>query len=245
MTEAAGTSVRRLGRTALAVLGVLILLLVVAGFFSDRLATAATNRLLSESFPVPASVRSVHVGLLSGRVTLEGLRIANPAGYAHPEFLVLRRGQLHVRLLSLRSAEVVVDLIRTEGLTVRIENAAGRRNVDEIFPRKGPGGKKDEGGKRIAVRRIVLRGTTVSFPMGGGEQIASVEEIVLDEPTRKGKGVLLNDLVAQVTARSIRAAAGNAAGSVLGSLSGLGGQTGRAGKGIPDSVGGIFKGIGK
>lgn len=233
-------------RAAGIALGILLLAFIVAGFFLDRLVTAAANRMLGASFTVPARVEAVSLRLLSGTVVVTGMRIANPPGFSHPDFLTLRRGEMGVRLSSLRTDEIVVDRIRTEGLTVRLEKSGSRENTAEIFSRKSGKPRKDEAGKRLRVRRLLLEKTTVSLPLLGGEKELASERVAIEEPTGKGKGELVSDVIGQIVAESIRATAGDSAGrAFLAPLSGLGGEAARAGQSAGDRIKGIFKDLGR
>lgn len=233
-------------RAAAAVLGALLLAFLAAGFFLDRIATAAANRMLAASFTVPARADSVGVRLLAGTVVVKGLRIANPPGFAHREFLELRRGEMDVRLGSLRTDEIVVDRIRAEGLTVRLEKSGGRENTEEIFPRKPGKARKEEAGKRLRVRRLLLEKTTVSFPVLGREKEMAAQRVEIDEPTGRGKGALVSDVIGQVVAESIRATAGESAGrAFLDPLAGLGGSAAQAGKSAGDRLKGVFRELGR
>jgi uncharacterized protein involved in outer membrane biogenesis len=194
-------------------------------------------------------VEKVKVRLLAGNVEVTGLRIANPQGFAHREFLTLKKGELDVRLASLWTDEIVADGIRTDGLVVRLEKIDGRQNAREIFP---PGSRKDskeEMGKRFRIRRMLLKNTLLSFPVAGGEQVATVERLEIEEPLGKERSALLREVIAQVIARSVRAGAGQAVERALaGSLSAVregAGQAGRAGKSAGDRIKGLFKGSGR
>lgn len=233
-------------RAAVAVLGVLLLAFIVAGLFLDRLATAAANRMLAASFTVPARVEAVSLGLLTGTVVVKGMRIANPPGFSHPNFLELRKGEMSVRLASLRTDEIVVDRIRTEELIVRLERSGSRENTEEIFPRKSGKVRKGDAGKRFRVRRLLLEKTTVSFPLLAGENVVAAERVAIEEPTGREKGAVVSDVIGQIVAESIRATASDsAARAFLAPLSGLGGEAAQAGKSAGDRIKGIFKDLGK
>ncbi len=229
-------------RAAGIVLGILLLAFVATGLFLDRIATAAANRMLAASFTVPARVDSVSLGLVTGTVVARGLRIANPPGFSHPDFLTLRRGEMSVRLASLRTDEIAVDRIRTEGLTVRLEKSGNRENTEGVFARKPARARKAAGpGKRLRVRRLLLEGTTVSFPVLGREKEVEAERVAVDEPTGRAKGALLSDVIGQIVAESIRATAGETAGrAFLDPLATLGGGVGRAGKSAGDGIRGFL-----
>jgi len=229
-------------------LALFVLAVFLLGIYFDQVATRTVNGWLSSAFPVPASVQKVKVRLLAGTVEVAGLRIANPSGFAHREFLTLRKGEMDLRRTSLWTDEIVAESVRTEGLVVRLEKIEGRQNTREIFP-SGPRKDPQEKGKRFRIRRLVLLNTLLSYPVAGGEQVATVERLEVEEPLGKERSALLREVVAQVVARSVRAGAGQSVERALaGSLSAVregAGQAGRAGKSAADKVKVLFKGSGR
>ena len=236
-------------RAGAGVLALFVLAVLLLGIYFDQVAPRAVNGWLSSAFPVPASVQKVKVRLLAGKIEVAGLRIANPPGFAHREFLTLRKGEMDLRRTSLWTDEIVAESVRTEGLIVRLEKIEGRQNTREIFP---PGPRKDsEGkdGKRFRIRRLVLLNTLLTYPVPGGEQVATVERLEIEEPLGKERSALLREVVAQVVARSVRAGAGQTVERALAGTLSAGregtGQAGRAGKSAADKIKELFKGSGR
>mgnify|MGYP001237706502 CR=1 FL=1 len=236
-------------RAGAAILALFLLAVFLLGVFFDKAATRAANEWLSSAFPVPAGVEKVKVRLLSGNVEVTGLRIANPKGFAHKEFLTLKKGEMDVRLSSLWTDEIVAERLRTDGLVVRLEKVGGRQNTREVFPPGSRKEAKEEGGKRFRIRRMVLNNTLLSFPVTGGEQVATLERLEIDDPLGKEKNAHLREVIAQVITRSVRAGAGQAVERTLGvSLSAVregAGQAGRTGKSSGNRTKGLFKGDGR
>lgn len=224
-------------RRGVAALALLLTAFLLLGLFLDHAVTAAANRWLAASFSVPASVRKVTVSPLRGRVEAIGLRIENPPGFAQKEFLTMKRGELKVKLGSLAAGEIVAEWVRTEGLTVQVERSRGRENAREVFAQ---GAEKDPGkneGKRFRIKKLILADTLVSFPFAGGQRVATLGLLTIDDPLGKDKGALLRDVVAQAVSRSLRAGAGQ----------GLDGaeKAVRAGRSAADKVKGLFTGSGR
>lgn len=196
-------------RAGAGLLALFVIAAFIAGYFFDRAAAEAVNRWLAATFPVPASVQNVKLRLLSGDMEAAGLRIGNPPGFAHKEFLTLRKAEMDISLVSLWTDEIVADSVRTEGLIVRLERIEGRQNAREIF-QQGPG-KEVREGKRFRIRRLVLVNTLLTYPVPGGEQVATVERMEIEEPLGKGKGAHLREALARLAVGSLRAGAGQAA----------------------------------
>jgi hypothetical protein len=191
-------------------LGLFFLLFLLFCFYFDRAATKAANRWLAASFPYPAGVKNVKLRLWKGNIETQGLRIESPPGFAHREFLTLKKAEMDLRLTSLWSDEIVADSILADGLIVRLENVEGRRNAREIF-RADSVKEGGDAGKRFQVRRIVLLNTLFTYPVPGGEQVAAVARMEIEDPLGKGKAPFVKDVIARMVARSIRAGVGQAA----------------------------------
>lgn len=237
---------RSLLRAGAVLLGLLLVASLILGAFLDRAATRAVNMWLSSAFPVPASIDKVKVRLLAGKVEGTGLKIANPPGFAHREFLTLRKGEMDIGIASLWKDEIVAESVLTDGLVVRVESRDGRRNAQEIFPAGSRKEPKEEAGKRYRIRRMVLVNTLLSYPVSGGEQVAAVERLEIDEPLGKDRSVLLREVLAQVVSRSVRYGAGQAAERMLaGSLPAVRGGAVRAGKSAGDGTRKALPGSGR
>lgn len=236
-------------RAGAGVLALIVAAYFLLGIFFDKAATRAVNDRLSSSFPVPAAVEKVRVRLLAGKVEWTGLRIANPQGFAHKEFLTLKKGEMDIGLSFLWTDEIMAESIVTDGLVVRLEKIDGRQNAREIFP---PGSRKEPkegGGKRFRIRRMVLKNTLLTYPVAGGEQVATVERLEIEEPLGRDKSAFLREVIARGIARSVRAGGGQAVErSLAGSLSAVresAGPAGNAGESAGDRIKRRFKGDGR
>lgn len=103
--------------------------------------------------------------------------------------------------------------------------------------------------KRFRIRRMVLNNTLLTYPVAGGEQVATVERLEIEEPLGRDRSALLREVIAQGIARTVRAGAGQAVErSLAGSLSAVRegtGQPGRAGRSAGDGIKGNIKGSGR
>lgn len=221
-------------RAGAGILALLVVAVLLLGIWFDRAATGAANRWLDSAFTVPAGLQKVKLKLLTGNIEAAGIRIGNPDGFAHREFLTLKKAEMDVRISSLWTEEIVAESVLADGLIVRLERIEGRQNVKEIF-RPGPGKEPvKEEGKRFRIRRLVLRNALLTYPVAGGEQVATVERMEIEEPLGGGSGVLLREAVARMAVRSLRAGAGQAAerglAGFLPSARDAAGKPARAGK---------------
>jgi hypothetical protein len=112
-----------------------LVVIVVAGalFYIDRVLIESVERGGSHALGVDTELDSVRLGLLSGKLSLSGLRVANPEGFELPHFLSLDRGDVHVRLPSLMQDKIVVPSLTVSGLEMSLERSKGRANYGVIL----------------------------------------------------------------------------------------------------------------
>jgi hypothetical protein len=204
---------RRLVGVAIALVLLVVIIGAVVFWRIDMLAKRGVEAGASYALGVPTTVRSVDVGLLKGTVELDGLRVANPQGYASPHFLTLDDGTTAVALDSLRSDIIRIPELRLADIDVVLQkDSAGRANYQVIMENIEKLGSKDKPReppqdepakeKRLIVNELVIRNITVHAdlaPSGGGviAQAAGqlgkvtipIEEVRLTDVGKTGEGV--------------------------------------------------------
>jgi len=176
----------------LIVLGVVVLLLVVAGVgafvYVDAIARSGIERGATYATGVKTTLGSADVGITTGELKLEKLNIANPAGYQADHFLDMKRGEVAVGLGSLMEKQVVVPLIDLRGIDLRVERADGKNNYDVILDnlKKLSSGEKpettDPDAKTYIVQKLVIAETTVTISgFGVGTQTLTLPTIELTD----------------------------------------------------------------
>lgn len=205
----------KLARRLIAGILVLVLLLVVAGgvifWRIDSLAKRGVESGGTYALGVPTTVRGVDVGLLRGTVELDGLKIANPAGFTTPTFLSMNDARTEVSLGTLRNDVIRIPVLRMEDIEVVLErNAAGATNYQSILdnleklggekPREQPEGEPGAE-KRLIINELVIRNVRVHADLvraqgvlgGAAGQLAKVtvpiDEIRLTDVGKTGEGV--------------------------------------------------------
>lgn len=117
----------------------------------------------SEVTETRVGVSGVDISIREGRGSIEGLRVANPGGYAEQDAFSLGNITLDIDLSSLREDPIVIDEIRVQGPVIHAElSKTGASNVDELRKRveaytsgsssSGKGG--DE--KKIRIKKFVF-----------------------------------------------------------------------------------------
>ena len=114
-------AMNRIVRKGLVWGGVAVVALVLVGWFSRNIiATAVTRSVATRLLGVPVEVDAVRLDVFGLAVEVEGVRVANPAGWGAPRALEI--GQLGIRVSSESSTQrLVVDDITLRTMKVRSE----------------------------------------------------------------------------------------------------------------------------
>lgn len=206
-------------------LAALLLLLLGVGLAADVIARSALESSLSRTFGTEASVESVDLGILSGKVTLEGLSVANPEGFGDAPFHSLRRGRLAAGLASVFRDTVEVRELTLEGAELGIVQRGTGSNLGPILAsvkraREGDG-TADETAYRIG--QLVIRDVTARIRVGAGpggeaETTVKIPEIRLEDVgSGRGGAVALSEL-AGLTLQAMLGAVARESGGLPGSL---------------------------
>jgi hypothetical protein len=238
------------------ILVIVILLGVAVGaavVYLDQLAKAGIERGGTYALGVETSVDSVGIGLMSGKLSVDGLEVANPAGFSEPDFFRLKDARVDVQPRSLLESTIHVPLFALDGITLNIERIRGKSNYDAIlqslkkFESGGKPAEKSTGtGKQFVIDslRITDVEAKVSYaPLGGQPSTVSVAvpEIRLKNVGSAQGGVDSAELIAVITKALLEAVtrAGIVPSEILKSLtSGLSGL-GSVAIEVPEGVRGV------
>ena len=234
----------KLLRILLLSVGGLILLLLIIAFaifmYVDSLAKQGIERGGTYALGVTTRVQNVDIGLIRGRVEIEGLQVANPTGYTAPHFMRMENGRTEIALRTLRQDVIRIPQLRLSDLELVLERKPGEKAnyqviLDNLEKLKGPqkpepSPEKPEG-KKVIVDELILRNITVHVDMMRGEgaigqavgQLARVtvpiEEIRLTEVGQTGSGVAGSGVtlgeLAGIVVQAVLAAAVEKGGDIL------------------------------
>ena len=150
---------------------VVILVILIAAFFliGDYLIKAGVEKGGSAALGVPVKVSGVHLSVLRGMVTIDGLKVANPPGYKNEYLLELGKGKVAVSLGSLLSDTIHIKEINLNGTKIAIEQKGLASNVKDLLNRMGSKGKPEESkkaekeakraGKKLVVDQLEITNT--------------------------------------------------------------------------------------
>jgi hypothetical protein len=221
------------------VLLVLVLLAVLFGgvaLLLDRGVAAAVEKGASHALGVPTTVDSVSIRPFRGSAGIDGLSVANPAGFSEQPCLALGHAGLELAISSVMKDTIEIPLLELSDITLRLEGRGTKTNYGALLDnlkRVGgdsgsgkPDSKPEEGGtsQRFIVRELVIRGVSVELdyavdsPLGKLAQTNSRVSLPEIRLNNIGNGESLS--MAQLTAEIFRALMEAAASGNIPGLSG-------------------------
>jgi hypothetical protein len=242
---------------------IVVVALVVTGgawLFLDTLVKAGAERFGSRLTGTQVSVQSVAISLLRGHARIDGLAVANPAGFSAENAVSF--GSIEVKLVP---ASLLHETIRIEHIVIQnpaivYELNEKGTNIDTIMANINkatagagttatatPSGTPatttqpaDKGGKKVQIDRVEIKNTRATMSasiLGQGSRGGfDVPDILLKDIGTKNNGVTVAEAVQQVV------------GPIMGSVATMSPQDlsrmKESVKGIADDIATGIKGIG-
>jgi len=184
----------------------LVLVVVVVGVVGyvaiDRFAKTGVEQGGTYAMGVETKLDGIHMGLLSGNLSMNGLSVANPEGFKSEHFLSLGDGSVAVSLGSLMGDKVEIPKLTLSDITMALEKDGGKANYEVILENlaklssEGDQPAEQAQGKRFVVNELLITNVDVRAEVIGGMAVPiHIDEIRLtDIGSDTDKGVLLKDL---------------------------------------------------
>lgn len=217
-------------KTFVRILFVLVLLLAAGLFlgvsYAGRLVRTAVEKGGTHVLGVETKLADASLGIFDGELALDGLTVANPAGFQREHFLSLGHAELEVALSSLTSERIEAPLLLLENVVLDLERNGDQSNYGAIldhleeFQGKGeapaPGEEPAGEGKRFVIRQVVLRQITANVAFSAlGQEIArtvTLPELRLDDVGNDEQS--LRSLISQIVTAVLAASVGSLDGVV-------------------------------
>lgn len=187
---------------------ILVIVLIVGAFvgarYVDGAARSAVESAATESLGVETTLEGMKIGILDSNCTMDGLRVANPEGFAGDTFLRMRQGHIDVNLGTLLDDTVEIPELTLDGIDVNIVLDGDRGNYDVILDNMAKDSDAEESSRKYIVRNLRIREVNVQATLSplaavtgsqGSLVKLTVPEIVLKDVGSGGKdGVALAQL---------------------------------------------------
>jgi hypothetical protein len=254
------------------VLVLLIGLLVVAiTVFGNQTIKVGIETGATAALKVNVSLNSAKLSILGGSAELNGLKIQNPAGYQHPEFLTMENAAVKLKVMSVFSNTVEIEKVQFDKIQLTIEQkGVTTNNLQEILnslpkseegtaPKPEVKTEKQGSGKQLVIKELVINGIEVKAKLLPIPGKADTITLRLNPIVMKDLGSDKPINTAELTAKILKAIATGVADQgkdllptdMVNSIgSGLADQgkkvldtAGEAGKGVIEGAGGALKGL--
>jgi hypothetical protein len=208
---------RRLGRLVAALALLALLALGALWWRLDALAERTIERGATARLGVETEVHGLLLRPFSGVLTLRGLRVANPPGFAG-DFLTVDGARGELDLGTLRSEVVEVPRIALTGVVVALEETPAGSNYDAILRNLARGQDDTEAaaGPSVRVHELVIRDVVAHVRLAPGTPplTLAIPELRLAELGGPG-GASAGHITAQVVRAILVAVATEAPGVPL------------------------------
>lgn len=230
-------------------LAVVVIVLIVVGFFLGDLVKAGMNTIGPKVTQTAFSVSAVHVMPLMGSVSLNNFVIGNPEGYKGTNAISVGKTAVSIAPFSVLSDKIIVKSIEVRSPDIDFEgNPIGANNLKKIMdnvnafaggsaatPNTNAPAKSGQAkpGKKLQVDDFLITGAKVHFN-GTTLPLPDIHLTGLGQgPDGITPAALIKEVLGQVNVATIQAVAGSAgdAGKAIG------GEASKLGK----SLGGLFK----
>jgi hypothetical protein len=120
---------------------ILVVVVVGGGFLGSLALNGALRKGVetagSEALSVPTTLEGVALGLLSGKLDLTNLAIANPPAYGDDPFLSLESGHAELAIMSLREDVIELPVLELSGLTLQLVQRLDGSNYRTLLENVG------------------------------------------------------------------------------------------------------------
>jgi len=228
-------------RLLIALLVVVILAVLGVGFFLDKAIKAGIETIGPKVTKVDIKLNSVSLSLLSGRGTINGLVVGNPAGFKTPSAINVGEATLALTPKSLLSDKIIVKTIRVQGPQITYETNLKENNLSKIVanmqevtgsgqkepakPKESAPAKEAKPGKKLEVDEVVISGGTIHVAvtaLGGGTATVPLPDIHLADLGTGPDGITPEELTVKILGAieqgTVKAAAGAVADIAKGAV---------------------------
>jgi len=125
---------------------VILAIIIVGGvtYYLDSIAKKAVEYGGSHALGVSTTVDTLHISLLDGSSSLNGLTIANPEGFSAKNFMALNQAKIAIDVHSLTSNIIHISEISLAGMQLNLEQSDQASNAKKIMTNLPASGKRDK-----------------------------------------------------------------------------------------------------
>lgn len=170
----------------------ILLVILVAAFFliGTSLIKSGIEKAASSALGVPVTIKDIDLSILRGRVSIQGLVVKNPPGYANETLLELGEATVNLDIGSLMSDTVKIQLVKLDDTKLTIEQKGLSNNLKQVLDNlpkeeKKAEPKPEKEGKNLLINRLEITSTNVRVKMlpvpGKGDTVSlKIDPIIMN-----------------------------------------------------------------
>jgi len=131
-THARAPYSRMIRKIVIGILALAVACILTTVFFFDAIASRVISRAGTRVLGVTTTVRSTHLGLLEGKSSISGLKLAEPNGFGDGSMIIVETASVTAGLSKLLGDDIVIDELAIDGVTVNLVEVKGQVNLQVV-----------------------------------------------------------------------------------------------------------------
>jgi hypothetical protein len=123
---------RMIRKIVIGILALAVACILTTVFFFDAIASRVISTAGTRVLGVTTTVRSTHLGLLDGKSSVSGLKIAEPNGFGDGSMISVETASVTAGLSKLLGPDIVIDELSIDGVTVNLVEVNGQVNLQVV-----------------------------------------------------------------------------------------------------------------
>lgn len=123
---------RMIRKIVIGILALTVACILTTVFFFDAIASRVISTAGTRVLGVTTTVRSTHLGLLDGKSSVSGLKLAEPNGFGDGPMISVETASVTAGLSKLLGDDIVIDELSIDGVTVNLVEVKGQVNLQVV-----------------------------------------------------------------------------------------------------------------
>lgn len=123
---------RMIRKIVIGILTFTVACILTTVFFFDAIASRVISTAGTRVLGVTTTVRSTHLGLLEGKSSVSGLKLAEPNGFGDGPMISVETASVTAGLSKLLGDDIVIDELSIDGVTVNLVEVKGQVNLQVV-----------------------------------------------------------------------------------------------------------------
>ena len=123
---------RMIRKIVIGILALAVACILTTVFFFDAIASRVISTAGTRVLGVTTTVRSTHLGLLEGKSSISGLKLAEPNGFGDGSMISVETASVTAGLSKLLGDDIVIDELSIDGVTVNLVEVKGQVNLQVV-----------------------------------------------------------------------------------------------------------------